>query len=42
MNIEGGQLKGIFVLRTVDDANAIAAAATEDKHVVILGQSFIG
>ncbi|XP_052800272.1 apoptosis-inducing factor 3-like isoform X2 [Mya arenaria] len=39
--IPGVDLKNVFSLRTPDDANAIAAAAT-GKNVVIIGSSFIG
>jgi apoptosis-inducing factor 3 len=37
----GGNLKNIFTLRSVDDANQIALNA-KGKDVVILGNSFIG
>jgi len=40
MEVEGGNLEGIFTLRAVDDANTIIAAAA-DKHVVVVGGSFI-
>ncbi|CAK8671079.1 unnamed protein product [Clavelina lepadiformis] len=39
--IPGWNLKNVFVLRTPDDANAIAEAS-KDKKVVIVGSSFIG
>uniref|UniRef100_H2Z8R5 Rieske domain-containing protein n=1 Tax=Ciona savignyi TaxID=51511 RepID=H2Z8R5_CIOSA len=39
--IPGWDLKNVFVLRTPDDANAIAKMA-KDKKVVICGASFIG
>ena len=32
----------VFALRSPEDANSIAAAAGKDKHVVVLGTSFIG
>lgn len=37
----GADLKGIFVVRTPEDANAVAAAAA-GKRVAIIGTSFIG
>nr|CAB3220714.1 apoptosis-inducing factor 3-like [Phallusia mammillata] len=37
----GWNLKNIFVLRTPDDANAIAKAS-KDRQVVVVGSSFIG
>lgn len=39
--IPGLDLNNVFMLRTPDDANAIAAAS-EGKKVVIVGSSFIG
>ena len=39
--IPGWDLKNVFVLRTPNDANAIAKQAKE-RHVVIFGASFIG
>ena len=39
--IPGLDLNNVFMLRTPDDANAIAAAS-EGKNVVIVGSSFIG
>ena len=38
----GSDLKNIFVLRTVEDANQIKNALTPSANVVILGSSFIG
>lgn len=35
-------LTNVFALRSPEDANGIAAAAGKDKHVVVLGTSFIG
>ncbi|CAB3381437.1 Hypothetical predicted protein [Cloeon dipterum] len=40
-NLPGGNLKNIFTLRTVKDANQIASIA-KDKRAVIIGNSFIG
>ncbi|KAK7794502.1 hypothetical protein R5R35_004720 [Gryllus longicercus] len=42
LSVSGSNLKNIFVLRNVDDANAIAKEIKEDKNVVIIGASFIG
>lgn len=42
MNIPGSDAKNIFVLRSVEDANAIDEQMTDESHVVILGVSFIG
>lgn len=41
-NIPGADLKNVFVLRTIVDANTINAKIDEQSHVVILGVSFIG
>lgn len=38
----GDDLKNIFVLRNVSDANQISSKINENSHVVILGGSFIG
>ncbi|XP_069679458.1 apoptosis-inducing factor 3 isoform X1 [Periplaneta americana] len=40
--IPGAELKNVFVLRTVEDANTIASQLSPEKNVVILGASFIG
>ena len=40
-DIPGVDLANVFTLRTVKDANAIAAKF-KDKHMVVLGTSFIG
>ncbi|KAK3870581.1 hypothetical protein Pcinc_024206 [Petrolisthes cinctipes] len=41
LGIPGGDLAGVFVVRTPEDANAVAAEAA-GKHVVVVGTSFIG
>jgi NADPH-dependent 2,4-dienoyl-CoA reductase/sulfur reductase-like enzyme/nitrite reductase/ring-hydroxylating ferredoxin subunit len=41
LGVPGDDLKGVFTLRTPEDANAIADSIT-DKDVVIVGGSFIG
>ena len=38
----GGQLPGIFQLRTVEDCDRIRAAATPGRHAVVIGLGFIG
>ena len=40
-SVPGNALKNIYQLRTPEDANAILAAA-QDKHVVVVGSSYIG
>lgn len=42
VKFSGDDLKNIFVLRQVSDANAINSQINEQSHVVILGASFIG
>jgi NADPH-dependent 2,4-dienoyl-CoA reductase/sulfur reductase-like enzyme len=37
-----GDLSNIFTLRTIQDVQAILAAATDKKNIVIVGSSFIG
>jgi len=41
LNLPGSQLKNIFTLRDLDDANRIKIAAEEGTRVVIIGASFI-
>jgi hypothetical protein len=41
LNVPGSDLKNIFYLRSVNDAQAIAKAGA-GKRVVIIGSSFIG
>lgn len=41
LDIPGGQLPEVFVVRSPEDANAVAAAAAQ-KRVVVVGTSFIG
>ena len=38
----GGDLPGVFTLRTIEDADAIRKAAQPGKHALVLGGSFIG
>lgn len=40
-DVPGNKLTNVFTLRSVQDANAIAAKL-KDRHVVVLGTSFIG
>lgn len=40
--IPGSELKNIFTLRNIDDANEISSNINSSSHVVILGTSFIG
>ncbi|MBZ0302271.1 MAG: FAD-dependent oxidoreductase, partial [Anaerolineae bacterium] len=42
LNAPGMDLDGVFTLRSMADADAIIAAATENSRVVIIGASFIG
>ena len=41
LNVPGGDLKNVFVLRSFDSADAIIAAAEGAKNAVIIGASFI-
>ncbi|MCI0710280.1 MAG: FAD-dependent oxidoreductase [Chloroflexi bacterium] len=41
-NVPGGDLQGIYTLRTLNDANQIIDAVEHGKQVVIVGASFIG
>lgn len=41
-DIPGADLKNVFVLRTITDANNINEKLNDQSHVVILGVSFIG
>jgi NADPH-dependent 2,4-dienoyl-CoA reductase/sulfur reductase-like enzyme/nitrite reductase/ring-hydroxylating ferredoxin subunit len=41
-NIPGMTLRGVYTLRSTQDAAAITAAATVNAHVVVMGSSFIG
>lgn len=41
-SIPGAELKNIFVLRTIEDANGIAEQITPETNVIVLGSSFIG
>lgn len=42
LNAPGSELKHIFLLRTLKDACSINKELTKEKHLVILGSSFIG
>jgi NAD(P)H-nitrite reductase large subunit len=41
-NVRGGDLNGIYYLRTLDDAKEIIKAARNVKDAVVIGGSFIG
>ena len=40
--VPGGDLEGVYTLRTVDDSHAIRAAAETAERVVVVGAGFIG
>jgi len=40
--VPGADLKGVFGLRTIDDADAIAPYLETSRHVVVIGAGFIG
>ena len=40
--VDGMNLQGVHLLRTVDDANAIRSQLGDGKHVVVVGSGFIG
>ena len=42
LSIPGSDLKGVFYLRTIDDADEILKVMQESKNVVIIGGGFIG
>ncbi|MDC8452721.1 MAG: NAD(P)/FAD-dependent oxidoreductase [Candidatus Nitrosotalea sp.] len=42
LSIPGSDLKGVFYLRTIDDADEIIKVMQESKNVVIIGGGFIG
>ncbi|HEX5358407.1 MAG TPA: FAD-dependent oxidoreductase, partial [Candidatus Nitrosotalea sp.] len=42
LSIPGSDLKGVFYLRTIDDADAILQIMQESKSAVIIGGGFIG
>ena len=42
LSIQGSDLKGVFYLRTIDDADAILKMMQESKSAVIIGGGFIG
>ena len=41
-DIPGSELKNIFTLRSLDDADQIIAACQQASHVAVIGASFIG
>ncbi len=41
-NLEGKDLENVFLLKTIEDANRIKAAAKGKKNVVIVGAGYIG
>ena len=41
-DIPGGDLEGIYYLRTLDDSNQIKKAANNSRQAVVIGGSFIG
>ena len=42
LSVPGGEVAGVFLLRTAADAEAIVAAAQNARRVVIVGAGFIG
>jgi NADPH-dependent 2,4-dienoyl-CoA reductase/sulfur reductase-like enzyme len=40
--VDGADLEGVLVLRTLDDTKKIVASATKGSEIVIIGTSFIG
>jgi NAD(P)H-nitrite reductase large subunit len=40
--IPGAELKNVFVVRTIEDSYGIHGQLGPEKHVVILGASFVG
>jgi NADPH-dependent 2,4-dienoyl-CoA reductase/sulfur reductase-like enzyme len=42
LRVPGGDLEGVFTLRTVSNSKAIREAATESERAVIVGAGFIG
>jgi 3-phenylpropionate/trans-cinnamate dioxygenase ferredoxin reductase subunit len=40
--VDGGDLPGVLMLRTLADADALRAAAVEAEHVVVVGAGWIG
>ena len=40
--VDGANLDGVLVLRTVNDTKAITSAVNKDSEIVIIGTSFIG
>jgi 3-phenylpropionate/trans-cinnamate dioxygenase ferredoxin reductase component len=40
--VEGAELKGVFALRTLEDAQSLSAALDAAEHVAIIGGGFIG
>ena len=42
LSCPGGDLPGVFTLRTIDDARAIRAALQQQPRVAVVGAGFIG
>lgn len=42
LKIPGADLPGVYLLRTLDDSNAIREQMTKGKHIVVIGSGFIG
>lgn len=42
LTVPGGDLKGVFYLRTANDARAMRAALSDVRRVVVIGGGFIG
>jgi NADPH-dependent 2,4-dienoyl-CoA reductase/sulfur reductase-like enzyme len=42
LNVPGGDLEGIYALRTLDDSDRIRRAATGTERAVVVGAGFIG
>jgi 3-phenylpropionate/trans-cinnamate dioxygenase ferredoxin reductase component len=42
LELPGGDLEGVYYLRTVDDAERLRAAVSRAEHMVVVGGGFIG
>ncbi len=42
LNVPGAELEGVFGLKSIDDADAIAQQLENSRHVVVVGGGFIG
>lgn len=42
LNLPGGDLPGVYLLRTLDDSNSIREKIGKGKQVVVIGSGFIG